>query len=337
MEQKRLRIAFLSRYQNTVNRGVETFVKELSAFLSKRHQVEILSGKDSDDFKKIISRGYDIVFVMNGRLQAVKASWGRILGKYKLIIVGESGIGADDIFNVAVAKPDIFVGLTDYAITVSKEEGLNWWLWLNRKLRVAQSWAWGTKIIKIPNGVDLNKFTPYGKKILIDLPRPLILSVGALNWYKHHEKTIKAFQKMSQGSLLILGDGPQKKSLENLIRSLGLQEQINILQVDYQEIPAYYRSADLFVLPSWEREAFGIVYIEAMASNLPVVAPDDPPRREIIGKAGILVDVNDDETYGKAMREALQKDWGDLPRQQAEKFSWEKIADQYNQLFKELT
>ena len=106
--------------------------------------------------------------------------------------------------------------------------------------------------------------------------------------------------------------------------------------MDYQEIPAYYRSADLFVLPSWDREAFGIAYIEAMASNLPIVAPDDPPRREIVAEAGILVDVSNTEAYSKAMREALKKDWGDLPRRQAEKFSWGRVADQYNQLFEKL-
>ena len=322
MDQKRLKVAFLSRYQNTVNRGVETFVKELSRLLSEKYQVEVLSGKDSDDFFKMISGKYDFIFSLNGRLQAIKASWGRIFGKYKLIIVGESGIGADDVFNVAVAKPDVFVGLTDYAITVGSEEKLNWWLWMNRKLRVADTWGWGSKIAKIPNGVDLDKFTPYGKKIFVDLPKPLILSVGALTWYKHHEKTVRAFNLLGQGSLLILGSGPEKKNLENLIRSLGLQERVNILQVDYQEIPAYYRSADLFVLPSWDREAFGIAYIEAMASNLPIVAPDDPPRREIVAEAGILVDVSNTEAYSKAMREALKKDWGDLPRRQAEKFSW---------------
>ena len=97
------------------------------------------------------------------------------------------------------------------------------------------------------------------------------------------------------------------------------------------------KSKELFTLPSWGREAFGIVYVEAMASGLPVVAPNDPPRREIIGDAGIFVnDVNDQQNYGDAIQKALSKKWGDIPRKQAEKFSWDKIAAQYEKLFKQL-
>lgn len=335
MEPKKLRVAFLSRYQKTVNRGVETYVYELSKRLSQWYEVEVLAGRDADNFSKITS-GYDIVIPLNGRLQAIKASWGRLFSKYKLIVVGQSGMGIDDIFNVAVVKPDVFVGLTDYAININLEERLSWWGWVNRKLRVAKTWAWGSQITKIPNGVDLDKFTPYGKKMDLDLPRPLILSVGALTWYKHHEKTLQAFAKMAKGSLLILGAGPEKKNLQEMIRSLKLEERVNILQADYQEIASYYRSADLFVLPSWGREAFGIVYVEAMATNLPVVAPDDSPRQEIVGQAGILVNVNNSQAYAQAMQKALKTNWGDLPRTQAEQFSWDKVADQYHQLFEQL-
>ena len=73
-----------------------------------------------------------------------------------------------------------------------------------------------------------------------------------------------------------------------------------------------------------------------MASGLSVVAPDDSPRKEIMAQAGILTDVNDPEKYARAIEEALSKDWGNLPRKQAEKFSWDIIADEYEKLFEEL-
>ena len=94
-------------------------------------------------------------------------------------------------------------------------------------------------------------------------------------------------------------------------------------------MPEVYRGADVFTLPSWEREAFGLVYLEAMASNLPVVAPDDESRREIIKDAGILVGVTDVDLYAKALKEAAEKNFGDKPRRQAEKFSWDKISKEY--------
>jgi len=73
-----------------------------------------------------------------------------------------------------------------------------------------------------------------------------------------------------------------------------------------------------------------------MASGLPVVAADDPIRREIVGDAGIFVDPTDTDAYAKAIKEALGKNWGDVPRKQAEKFSWDEIALKYERLLKSL-
>ena len=325
MAEKRLRIAFLSRFQGSANRGVETFVYELSQRLSKNHEVEILSGKEADSFGKIISGKYDIVIPANGRWQALKASVGRLFGHYKTIISGQSGSGIDDIFNVFVTKPDVFVALTNFAANGR-----------NNKLRAAKTWAWGTKVTVIPNGVDLDKFHPAQalRPTLARLKRPIILSVGALYWYKHHERTIKAMVKV-QGSLLIVGSGSDLESLQSLGKKL-LPGRFKIVQAKYDEMPKIYRSANLFVLPSWDRESFGMVYVEAMASGLAVVAPDDSPRKEIIGDAGILVDVTDPQKYSQAIFTALDKEWSNFPRKQAKKFSWDLVAEKYERLFEEL-
>lgn len=330
-----MKIAFLSRYQQTTNRGGETFVRELASQLGKKHSVEVLTGSDADNLGKIIGGKYDIVIAMNGRLQGVKASIGRILGRYKLVIIGESGIGKDDIFNVAIAKPNAFVGITDYAIRVDKSEKLNWWQWLNRKMRVASTWGWGIKIVKIPNGVDIDKFQPQGEKTDVGLKAPIVLSVGALTWYKHHERTIEALSHLPKVSLLIVGKGGEEESLRELAQE-KLGDRFKIISAPFEQLPAIYRSSDLFALPSWEREAFGIVYIEAMASGLSVVAPDDCPRREIVGNAGILVDVENPKKYAEAINNVLSTKWEDKPRKQAEKFSWEKVGEMYEKLFEDL-
>lgn len=311
------KIAFLCQGYASVNRGVETYVKELSQRLQKNFEVTILAGQDSSNLSKIIRGKFDLVIATNGRSQALKASWGRLVGRYRLLISGQAGIGRDDLWNIVVCTPDVYVALTDYE--------LNW----------AKKWAWRTKLAKIPNGVDLAKFSSQGKKINIDLPRPIILSVGALEWYKHHELAIKAVSKLQTGSLLIVGKGSQLERLTKLGNE-KLPGRFKIMSTSFDKIPNIYRSADLFTLPSWDREAFGIVYVEAMASGLPVVAPGDSPRREIIGRAGILVDVYDVEKYASALEAALNKDWQDLPRKQAEKFSWDNIADEYKKLIEEI-
>ncbi|MEK7616856.1 MAG: glycosyltransferase family 4 protein [Patescibacteria group bacterium] len=312
-----MKILFLSRYQNKLSRGAENFVKELTLRVSKKNQVDIFADVDADSLSKIIKGKYDLVISINGRLQAFLASLGRLLGGYKLLTGGHSGIGLDDIWNIAFVRPNIFVALTEHQRAWDKK------------------WGFGIKIIKIPNGIDLEKFSPNGPKIDLNLPRPIILSVGALTWYKYHSRVIRAMREIGEGSILIVGEGGEKENLENLgKRYLG--ERFKIANFDYDDMPKVYRSCDLFTLPSWSREAFGIVYLEAMASGLGVVAPDDAPRHEIIGDAGIFVDVGDADRYAEALDKALSIDWSKKARDQAEQFSWDKIAKEYERVFEEL-
>lgn len=316
--EKKKRIVFLSRYVGVIDRGVETYVLELSKRLKPDFDVQIVNKDDSDDIGKIINGKFDVVIPTNGRLQSLKVSVGKLFSNYKVIIPGQAGVGRDDLWNILITVPDVYVSLTDY-------EG-DW----------AKRWAWRTKVVKICNGVDLVKFNPYGEKIDIGLKRPIVLAVGALDWYKHHDLAIKAVAGLSKGSLLIVGKGSLKDQLQTLGEKLLGKGRFKIVNFDFDEMPKVYRSADVFTLPSWIRESFGIVYVEAMASGLAVVAPDDLPRREIMGKAGILTDVFDCEKYAKALEDALNKDWGQIPVDQAKKFSWDLIALEYKKLINSL-
>lgn len=313
-----MKIVFLSRYQNINQRGAENFVFELSKRLSKSHQVDVLTGKNADSLKLVLEGKYDIVIPINGRLQSLKASLARLVGGYKLLITGHSGIGRDDIWNIVVAKPEMFVALTDQMV--------KW----------AKNWAWGSKVFKIPNGIDLNKFSAEGEKISIDLPKPIILSVGALTWYKYHDRVIRAVGETGKGSVLIVGKGPEEDKLRRTGKEF-LGSRFKILNFSYEDMPKVYRSVNLFTLPSWDREAFGIAYIEALASGLGVVAPDDESRREIVGDGGLFVDVSDPKKYASVLKKALVIDWSKRARAQAEKFSWEIVASRYEKICLEIT
>ena len=70
-----------------------------------------------------------------------------------------------------------------------------------------------------------------------------------------------------------------------------------------------------------------------MQSGLPIVATNDKLRKEVVGEAGILIDPTDIGKYSRALEKALKMDWGDRPRKQAEKFSWDKIVSKYENLF----
>lgn len=309
-----IKIAFLNKNQNKVFRGSETFVYELSKRLSKNHKVDVISDINYFD---LLRKRYDVIIPTNGRFQALivrKIAW---LTDTKVIISGQSGIGWDDKINL-LSFPNVFVALT----------------------QKAEKWARKfnpfVKVVKIPNGVDLNEFTFKGETFKVSLEKPIILAVGAFTEQKRMDLVIAAVAKLKGVSLLMVGGGGElKEELEKLGKKM-LGGRFEILSVPFNHMPEIYRVASVFTLPSASSEAFGNVLVEAMATNLPVVATDDEQRREIVGEAGILVDPVNTEEYTKALQKALDTNWGDKSRKQAEKFSWDEIALKYEGLFKSL-
>ena len=184
----------------------------------------------------------------------------------------------------------------------------------------------------IPNGVDTDRFTPAGETIDLGLPSPVVLCVASLkrDSHKRVELAIRAVAQVPGASLLLCGDGIDRDYYQELGDRL-LGHRVAIRSFTYPEMPAVYRSVDLFTLPS-DNEPFGLAYIEAMACGIPVVAPDDAMRRYIVGDGGILIDVTDADLYSKAIANALTQAWGDIPRQNALRFSWSTIALEYRDL-----
>lgn len=303
-----MKIAFLNKYQGKVNRGAETFVTELSKRLSKKHNVDILTSINW--FKR-----YDIVIPTNGRLQVFLVRLLTWLTNSKMIVSGQSGVGLDDRLNL-YAFPDAFVAISSYALKKSKERNPF------------------VKSVYIPNGVDLNKFNvkqslPLRGK---NINQMTVLAVGAFTEQKRHDLVIKAVSKLKNTKLVIAGGGGDKKEEIQALGTKLLGNKFELFQVDHNKMPEMYRKADVFTLASKPYESFGIVLVEAMASNLPVVATDDPIRREIVGNAGLFVDPTDTDAYAKVIEKALNTNWGTMPRKQAEKFDWDKIALEYEKL-----
>ncbi len=159
--------------------------------------------------------------------------------------------------------------------------------------------------------------------------------MGALTEFKHHEYTIAAMKNVPDARLMILGTGEQKQRLQKYAdKELG--SRCIIKSVPYSEIPKYYGMADLFVLPSDKGEAYGIVYLEAMASNLPIVAPDDSMRHEIIRNAGLYCDVANTIEYAKCINKALDMDWGTIPLETVSQNDWKVISSKYKEIIDEL-
>ncbi len=185
----------------------------------------------------------------------------------------------------------------------------------------------------IPNGVDVNIFSPEGKSFDFQLNHPLVLCVASLNRKDHKrvELAIRAVAKLPDASLLICGGGPDRDYFQSLGDELLGARRFAIKTFPFKQMPAVYRSADLFTLPSLD-EPFGQAYIQAMACGLAAVATDDEMRRNIVGDAGILCDVTNLDTYAEAIASALTQDWRDRTQANVARFSWDTVAQQYRDL-----
>lgn len=133
----------------------------------------------------------------------------------------------------------------------------------------------------------------------------------------------------------IVGDGIERERLERRVLDLGLAA-IVLFEGDVEErgrVAGYYAAADLFCLPS-RHETFGFVFVEAMATGLPVVALDAGAAPEVIGDAGVLVPPDDPQALADALAGLLldvheSRVLGERGRRRSRLFSWSASAGRY--------
>ncbi|MEO6061514.1 MAG: glycosyltransferase, partial [Thermoflexales bacterium] len=186
----------------------------------------------------------------------------------------------------------------------------------------------------IPPGVDFSAFTPgpahVSDEALRNLPRPIFFCASAFASFKRIHLLIDAVAELGQGSLVLAGDGPERNALLAMAEQrLGSRRFRHVGVLARTEMREMYRLADVYCLPSIN-EPFGIVMIEAMACNRPVVATDDRVRRWILGDAGLVVDVTDRDAFASALAKASRSDWDARPKARAEFFSLERVARSWN-------
>jgi len=154
----------------------------------------------------------------------------------------------------------------------------------------------------IPTGIDLEAYrASSGEKIRKkrhwekDI---VMISVGRLapekNWTVLLHAAALVLKDYPQFRLVLIGDGSDRKSLEDLAKELGIQKRVTFTgSLQFSEIPAYMKAANLFGFASIT-ETQGLATLEAMAAGLPVVAVDASGTRDILkhGQQGYLVENN---------------------------------------------
>jgi glycosyltransferase involved in cell wall biosynthesis len=200
-----------------------------------------------------------------------------------------------------------------------------------------RSWP-NAPIEVIPNGVDVEAFTPG------DRDRPSspvrLLTVGRLVRQKGITYLLEALARCSSEVVLrVVGDGPERPTLEAAARSCGIQTRVQFVGwASRPELPEHYRWADVFVLPSLD-EGMPNVVLEAMAAGLPIVATDVAGSRELVtpGSNGILVPPADSAALADAITDIVSspsniRQYGEQSRAEALRRSWQVVAARYERV-----
>jgi phosphatidylinositol alpha-1,6-mannosyltransferase len=213
------------------------------------------------------------------------------------------------------------------------------------------------KVKVIHNGVDHLRFSPgpadEGIKARHHLAgKRTILTVARLDSRKGHETVLRAIPEVLQAFpnvvYVIVGDGPQRAALERLVRSLGIDEHVVFAGgVSDAEIPAYYRTCEIFVqpnrrMPDGDDEGFGLVFLEAGACRRPVVGgrSGGVPEAVVDGETGILVNGDSVKETGDAIIRLLGNP--ELSSRMAtagwswsRRFDWRKTATEFRSICQE--
>lgn len=167
----------------------------------------------------------------------------------------------------------------------------------------------GNKLFQLLPAVDTELFNPKSivagrtlRKSIGLSDRPVIVSVSRLMARKGHDELIKALpiiqNKVPGAALVIVGDGSYRPKLEKLVRKLKLENDVYFAgKVAHADLPNWYAVGDVFAMPcrtrlaDWDVEGLGIVYLEASATGLPVIAGTSggAPEAVLPGKSGFVV------------------------------------------------
>jgi teichuronic acid biosynthesis glycosyltransferase TuaC len=165
----------------------------------------------------------------------------------------------------------------------------------------------------VGNGIplkEINNLGTVGRERFLE-GRKVILSVGALIKRKAHEYLLKALPDVLKvfpnTCCILIGDGRERSALERLTKSLRLSKQVKFLgSLPHRKTLEYMSMCDVFVLSSWD-EAFGVVYIEAMAFGKPVIGCKGEGLEDFVKdrETGILVNPKDVESLKRALIQVL--------------------------------
>ncbi|MEJ6627194.1 MAG: glycosyltransferase family 4 protein [Actinomycetes bacterium] len=224
------------------------------------------------------------------------------------------------------------------------------------KSAITKSVGTRVSLIQVAPGISTELFQPGPKPADLIAKykignRPTLLCVGRLVHRKGQDRLIEAMRKIKEeipdALLLLVGSGPREEHLRKLISKFGLENDVQLLgRISYDQLPKHFLLGDVFVSPSRSRlaglevEGLGIVYLEASASGLPVIAGNSggAPDAVLVNKTGLVVDGNDIDEIAEACisllaNPILAKELGNAGRSWAvENWNWNYWGSRFAEL-----
>lgn len=296
-----------------------------------------------------LAKKNDVVFALNAVSAGVPAMYAAKMAKKKLFVK----IVGDAAWEKTMNKGKTHLLINDFQ--KSKKTG---WIGILHKLqfRVCKRAGgiivpseyladivagWGVpkeKIKVIYNGVDFKSadISQEEAKKKIGIYGDIILSAGRLVPWKGFRMLIKIMPRLSEISqlfrLVIVGDGPDRKILESMVKNLGLERKVYLVgRKTQEELATYLATADMFVLNSGY-EGFSHQILEAMTAGVPVITTAVGGNKEVIrqGENGFMVKYQDEFNLAQAIKslwenKELQEEFKKEGKKTAEHFSSEKM------------
>jgi len=198
------------------------------------------------------------------------------------------------------------------------------------------------------NFIDFERFKKtdkeHFKKAIAPEGEKILIHTSNFRKVKRVQDVIKVFKNVHDkidAKLLLIGDGPERQSLENLCREMGLCEDIRFLGKQ-DAVEELLSLADVFIIPS-ENESFGLAALEAMACQVPVISSDVGGLTEVNddGITGFVCKVGDTDTMAEKCLEILKDEethdrFKKNALARAQEFNLDKILPQYVSYYQEL-
>lgn len=200
------------------------------------------------------------------------------------------------------------------------------------------------KVDVIPNGIDSESFK---RDVSVDLYRKqyvkpgdkLVFFVGRLVYEKGVQTVIEAMtliiNKVPNVTFVVAGSGPHMNQLKSLVTAFNLEDKVKFTgHIDTDMLSAFYKSADLTVVPSLY-EPFGMVVLESMAMGTPTIVADTGGLSEIVvhEETGLKFEPGNPESLAAAMlriltdKDLAQRLTSDAKAYLGDRYNWDRIAN----------